>query len=85
VVEALGTFFGTDEVRVSLDSLATGTTRSFNRLHEIVKDVEDARVFAGFHFRNSDLTGSRLGRDVARFVADRRFRRVADSGDSKRR
>jgi len=35
------------------------------------KDGEDARVFAGFHFWNSGLTGSRLGRDVARFVAAR--------------
>jgi hypothetical protein len=34
----------------------------------------------GSTFRNSDLTGSRLGRDVARFVAASRFRRVADSG-----
>lgn len=75
IVEALRTFFGTDDVRVSLDSRTTGTTRSFNRLHEIVNDVEDGRVWAGFHFRNSDLTGSRLGRDVARFVAARHFRR----------
>jgi hypothetical protein len=44
VAEALGTFFGTDEVRLTLDSGATGTTRSFNRLHDIVKDVEVARV-----------------------------------------
>lgn len=77
IVEALRTFFGTDDVRVSLDSRTTGTTRSFNRLHEVVKDVEDARVFAGFHFRNSNVTGSRLGRDVARFVAARSFRPVA--------
>ncbi len=84
IVEALGTFFSTNEVRVLLDSHATGMTRTFNRLHEVVKDVEDARVFSGFHFRNSDLTGSKLGRDVARFVAAGRFRRVAASGSSQR-
>ena len=83
IVEALRTFFGTDAVRVSLDNHTTGTTRSFNRLHEIVKEVEDARVFAGFHFRHSGLTGSRVGRDVARFVGTRCFRRVADSGASQ--
>jgi hypothetical protein len=80
IVEALRTLFGTDEVRISLDSRTTGTTRSFDRLHEIVEEVEDARVFAGFHFRNSGLTGSRLGHDVARFVATRCFRPVVDSG-----
>jgi hypothetical protein len=85
IVEALRTFFGTDDVRVSLDSQATGTTRSFNRLDEIVKEVEDARVFAGFHFRNSGVTGSRLGRDVARFVAARCFRPAADAESPQRR
>jgi len=84
IVEALRTFFGTDEVRVSLDSRTTATTRTFNRLHEIVEEVEDARVFAGFHFRSSDRTGSRLGRDVARFVAAERFRPVAGSGPPQR-
>jgi hypothetical protein len=76
VVEALGTFFGTGEVHLSLDSQATGTTRSFNHLHEVVKDVEQARVLAGFHFHSSDLEGSNLGRKVARFVVGRFFRPV---------
>jgi hypothetical protein len=71
VVEALGTFFGTSEVHFSLASDATGTTRKYSHLHEVVKDVEHARVLVGFHFRNSDLEGSILGRNVARFVIDR--------------
>jgi hypothetical protein len=74
VAAALEAFFGTDDVRVTFDSQATGTTRSFNRLHEVVKDVEEARVLAGFHFRNSDLEGSILGRKVAHFVVGRFFR-----------
>jgi hypothetical protein len=84
IVEALHAFFGTDEARVTLDSRTTGTTRTFNRLRDIVKDVEDARVFAGFHFRSSGVTGSGLGRGVARFVAARCFRRVTDLGSSQR-
>ena len=74
VVEALSAFFGTADVRVSLDSRTTGTTRSFAGLEEIVRAVEDARVFAGFHFRSANVAGSTLGRDVARFVAARHFR-----------
>jgi hypothetical protein len=77
VVETLATFFGTDEVLLSLDSQATGTTRSFKRLHAVVKDVEQARVLVGFHFRNSDLEGSILGRHVARVVLAR-FSRPRD-------
>jgi hypothetical protein len=71
VAEALRTFLGTDEVEFSLTSGATGTTRKHNRLDDVVKDVEDARVLVGFHFRNSDLEGSHLGRKVARFVVGR--------------
>jgi hypothetical protein len=80
IVEALHSFFGTEEIRITLDSRTTGTTRSFNRLDDIVKDVEDARVLAGFHFRSSTVTGSRLGRDIARLVAARSFRPVALNG-----
>ena len=71
VVEALAAFLGTDEVELTLTSAATGTTRKYNRLKDVVKEVERARVLAGFHFRNSDLEGSNLGRKVARFVVGR--------------
>jgi hypothetical protein len=74
VAEALGDFFGTDKVRFWLDSRATGTVRQYDRLHEVVKDVNEARVLAGFHFRNSDQDGAHLGRRVARFVAANLFR-----------
>jgi hypothetical protein len=73
VVEALAAFFGTDKVPFSLDSRVTGTTREYDRLHDVVKDVDWARVLVGFHFRNSDEQGSALGRKVGRYVADHYF------------
>ncbi len=76
VVEALDAFFGTDQVPFTLDSRITGTTREYDRLHDIVKDVDWARVLVGFHFRNSDLQGSALGRKVGRYVADHFFQPV---------
>jgi PAP2 superfamily len=76
VVTALDAFFGTDKVPLTLDSRVTHTTRRYNRLHEIVKDVDWARVLVGFHFRNSDLQGSSLGRKVGRYVADHFFQPV---------
>ena len=79
VVAALDAFFGTDKVAVTLDSrapLVTDRTRRYDRLHQVVKDVDRARVLVGFHFRNSDLEGSALGRKVGRYVAGNYFRPV---------
>jgi hypothetical protein len=42
--------------------------REYKRLHNIVKEVDRARILVGFHFRNSDLQGSRLGGKVGRYV-----------------
>jgi hypothetical protein len=83
VVEALDAFFGTDKVPFTLESRVTGTTRDYARLHDVVKDVDWARVLVGFHFRNSDLQGTALGREVGRYVAGNYFqplgRRTPDS------
>ena len=76
VVTALDAFFGTDKVPMTLDSRVTHTTRRYDRLHDIVKDVDWARVLVGFHFRNSDLQGSTLGRKVGRYVAMHYFKPI---------
>jgi hypothetical protein len=76
VVAALDAFFGTDKVPFTLDSRITHSTRGYKRLHQVVKDVDRARVLVGFHFRNSDLQGSALGRKVGRYVADHDFHPV---------
>jgi hypothetical protein len=80
VTETLSAFFGSDRVRVSLDSRVTGTTRDYARFHEVVQDVDWARVLVGFHFRNSDQEGSNLGRKVGRYVVAHLFQRSADAG-----
>ncbi|HSD79121.1 MAG TPA: vanadium-dependent haloperoxidase [Solirubrobacteraceae bacterium] len=72
--EALRAFFGTDRVPLTLDSRVTQTSRAYDRLREVVGDVDQARVLAGFHFWSSDLEGSRLGRDVGRYVVVHLFR-----------
>jgi hypothetical protein len=75
-VTSLDAFFGTDKVPMTLDSRVTHTTRRYDRLHDIVKDVDWARVLVGFHFRNSDLQGTALGREVGRYVADNYFQPI---------
>jgi len=76
VAEALRAFFGTDKVTFTLDSRVTGTIRQYGGFHDAVKDVELARVLAGFHFRNSTREGSNLGRDVGRCIAEHLFQPV---------
>ena len=73
IVTALDAFFGTDNVPFTLDSRATGTTHTYTRLQDVVNDVDQARVLVGFHFRNSDLQGSTLGRQVAHYVTNNYF------------
>jgi hypothetical protein len=46
----------------------TGETRSYKRFKEVVEEVNNARVWAGFHYRYAQEDGTRLGRRVARFV-----------------
>jgi hypothetical protein len=79
IARALDAFFGTDNVRFTLDSRAPGVTvrtRTYERLQDVVEDVDRARVLVGFHFRNSDLEGSALGRKVGRYVARNYFQPV---------
>jgi hypothetical protein len=76
VAETLAAFFGTDRVRFSIDSRVTGTTRDYARFRDVVIEVDRARVWVGFHFRNSDQEGSTLGRRVARYVAGHYFQRA---------
>jgi hypothetical protein len=75
VVAALDAFFGTDRVSLTLTSRAPGVpdaarVHTYDRLHDVVKEVDWARVLVGFHFRNSDLQGTALGRSVGRYAAD---------------
>jgi hypothetical protein len=79
VVGALDAFFGTGKVTLTLTSRAPGVTNrthTYDRLHEVVKEVDWARVEVGFHFRSSDLQGSTLGRKVARYVTNHYFQPV---------
>ena len=72
--EVLARFFG-DEVNFSTTSTTQpGVTRSFTSFSQAAEENGDSRVYIGFHFRTSDETGARLGRQVARFVVNHALR-----------
>jgi hypothetical protein len=76
VTKALAAFFDTDRVAFSVESTVTGTTRSYERLHDAAKEVYDARTWAGLHFRNSSMEGAWIGKKVARYVGANFFQPV---------
>jgi hypothetical protein len=74
MMDALTDYFGTDEVPYTVTSAVTGTTHNFQSFEDVVKEVDEARIFGGMHYRGSVKQGNRLGRRVADFILDRNFR-----------
>jgi hypothetical protein len=52
-----------------------GFDRHWTTFSEGVREVIDARVYAGIHFRSSDERGARLGRQVGRFAVRHTLKR----------
>ena len=61
-------FFGTDRMTVTVTNPDANITRTFTSFSEIAKSVEDARVWAGIHFRSADIDGTGMGRQVADYA-----------------
>lgn len=77
-VHALQAFFGTDKIAFTAISNkcapAPCPSRSFDRLSGALKEVIDARVWGGIHFRTADVQGSVLGKKVAHHLEKHYFR-----------
>jgi hypothetical protein len=65
----------TDNPGVAIVVTQSGITRRWNTFSEAVDEVIDARVYSGIHFRNSDVAGARMGRQVAQFVLNHALQR----------
>ncbi|QIK66732.1 vanadium-dependent haloperoxidase [Nocardioides sp. HDW12B] len=62
-------FFGTDKVELDLYSTRfPGQPRHFDRFSHALKEIIDARVWGGIHFRNADVQGAVIGKKVARLA-----------------
>jgi hypothetical protein len=76
IVHSMQDFFGTDKISFSAFSPRTHTTRSFERLSYALKEVIDARVWGGIHFRTADAQGAVLGMKVAHYLRQHYFQPV---------
>ena len=95
--EVLRQFFGTDDIAFSRTFTAPPVplpapmlplpvkpiTRSFSSLSEAAAESQDARVYAGIHFREGCKAGARQGRQIARFVVRHELRPLKDKSKDK--
>jgi hypothetical protein len=73
-LRVLKVFFGTDEIRFGVTSIQfPGETRYFDRFSEALRQITNARVWAGLHFRTADVQARALGKKVANYMSKHYF------------
>ena len=76
--------FGTDEVKFSyVFPPGLGMMRSYTRLTQIEEEMEDARAFAGIHFRSTNEHSTELGRKLGEYAVGHHLRPAAASRASR--
>jgi hypothetical protein len=71
-------FFDTDKIDFDVHSSRyPGQPRHFGRFSDALKEVVDARVWGGIHFRTADEQGALIGKKVARWL-DRHYLQPVD-------
>ena len=84
VAQVLRDYFGGDEVKFSyVFPPALGMMRSYTSLAQIEKEMEDARAFAGIHFRSTNEHSTELGRRVGAYAFANHLRPTAASRASR--
>jgi hypothetical protein len=74
MLSALKTFFHTNKLTLEVTSSRfPGETRTFDKVQEPLKEIVEARIWAGLHFRTADVQSKKLGRQVARYMAQHYF------------
>jgi hypothetical protein len=76
-LHAMQNFFGTDKIAFDIVSTRFPTQpRHYDRFSQALKEVIDARVWGGIHFRTADVQGAVLGKKVAHWEEKHYFRPV---------
>jgi hypothetical protein len=79
LIDAVGAFFGTRRVtwtittsKVAVPALVQ-TERTYDHLNALEREIGDARIWGGLHWRQSIRAGAGIGRRVAAHVLKRHF------------
>jgi hypothetical protein len=82
VLDAVGAFFGTNQVTWTITTSKTAvpalvrTDRTYQGLVPLLREIGDARVWSVLHWRQAILDGMKIGRRVAAQVAKHYFHPV---------
>jgi PAP2 superfamily len=78
--DTIARFFGTNKVTWTLTASKAvipqlvQTERTYRDMNSVMREIDDARVWAGLHWRHSMRHGGQIGRKVAKHVFDNFFR-----------
>jgi hypothetical protein len=76
LAETLHRFFGTKSLKITLSSDVTKTSRTFYHTDDLIREIIDARVYGGMHYRTSGRDGAEIGRKVVDWMARFQFRPI---------
>ncbi len=74
--EVFAAFLGTRQINIDVTSTVPNllhATRHFDSVEDLVQEIINARVWAGIHYRESDVKGVIIGRKVAHWTLQRYF------------
>jgi len=74
--EALAAFLGTGRIDLTIPSLTGLGPRHFDTVNQLTREVGEARIWGGIHFRGAVEDGIRLARQTAAEVLDDNFGRT---------
>ena len=79
----LKNFFGKDKVNFTMTSntiAAPDNVRNYSRFSDAAKDVVDARIYEGIHFRFADVRGRQQGSAISNWIFSHLLRPVGGRG-----
>lgn len=82
VTDSVAAFFGTNKVAWTIVTSKSAvpqvvqTERTYDSLNALTREIDDARVWAGLHWRHSMRHGDQIGRKVASHVVQNFFRPI---------
>jgi hypothetical protein len=72
--EVFSEFLGTQHIRVTIPSAVPNVKgHYFETANDLTKEIVNARVWAGIHYRESVIKGGNLGRKVAQWTLKQYF------------